>query len=218
MSEKLYLNLGCGDTTPEGWVNCDSSWHAQISRISGLHSVLRMTGLVSSTRWPTNVRHLRLGKRWPWTSGTVDCVYGSHVFEHLSDQEADNFMGEATRVLKPGGVLRIVVPDLHYHATKYLQSFDTSASAAEEFLQVMNLRFRPDKNVIRSLYGLINGQPHLHKNMYDRHTLSTVFMRHGFAHIHLSEYGRSAYLTNVQDVEGRDQGYEGSLYLEGCKP
>lgn len=218
MSEKFFLNLGCGDTTPVGWINCDSSWHAQISNVPGLHRLLNVLGLVGSTHWPNNVKYLSLGRRWPWASGTVDCVYGSHVFEHLYEEDADHFMREANRVLKTGGVIRIVVPDLYYHAMKYVQAYAANESGAEEFLHTIHLRFRPEKTLLRNLYGLINGYPHLHKEMYDRHTLGEVFKRHGFTNLQSCEYGQSAYLTNVKDVEAKNnQEFQGSLYLEACK-
>jgi hypothetical protein len=63
----------------------------------------------------------------------------------------------------------------------------------------------------------MNGHPHLHKEMYDRYTLEHAFAGYGFVGLRWCEYGTSAYMPNVCDVEGRKEGYEGSLYLEGRK-
>jgi SAM-dependent methyltransferase len=40
---------------------------------------------------------------WPYPDATFPCVISNQVIEHLSD--VDRFIGEAARVLKPGGVL-----------------------------------------------------------------------------------------------------------------
>lgn len=215
--EGKYLNLGCGDTTPEGWVNCDSSWHAQASKIPGLHRLLEVTGVASAARWPRNIRYLSLGKQFPWASSSVDCVYASHVFEHLSARVAENFMNETHRVLRPGGVLRIVVPDLLYHARKYVFSWADTHSGAEEFLSVMHLRLPADRSVIRGIYHLAMGYPNLHKNMYDEVTLREIFIRHGFSDIRTAQYGVSHNIRKIRDVEAKTGGYEGSLYMEARK-
>lgn len=216
--EKLCLNLGCGDTAPDGWINCDSSWHAQASKIPGLHRLLEATGLVSGARWPRNIQYLSLGGRFPWASGSVDCVYASHVFEHLSIRVAENFMKESHRVLKSGGVLRVVVPDFLYHARKYVSSWSDTRSGAEEFLTVLHLRLPEERSLIRRFYGWSMGYPNLHKNMYDEVTFREMFVRHGFADIRAAQYGVSHYISNIRDVEARADGYEGSLYMEAKKP
>lgn len=45
-------------------------------------------------------------------AGSVECLFMEHVLEHVDFVDALKFFGEAYRVLKPGGVLRIVSPDL----------------------------------------------------------------------------------------------------------
>lgn len=212
-----YLNLGCGDTAPDGWVNCDSSWHAQASKIPGFHRFLEATGIASTAHWPRNIRYLSIGKRFPWDSGSVDCVYASHVFEHLSVRVTGNFMNESLRILKPGGVLRIVVPDLLFHARKYVSSWSDAHSGAEEFLSVLHLRLPGEEGLIRGIYNWVKGYPNLHKNMYDMVTLREIFIRYGFSDIRTAQYGVSHYIRNIRDVEPRAEGYEGSLYMEAVK-
>lgn len=48
-----------------------------------------------------------------FASGTVAEIYASHIYEHLDyNSEVDRALAEAFRVLKPGGLIRIGVPDL----------------------------------------------------------------------------------------------------------
>lgn len=50
----------------------------------------------------------------PYADGTVDNIYASHVIEHVESEHVERFIHEAFRVLKPGGVLRVVCPDAWY--------------------------------------------------------------------------------------------------------
>jgi len=52
----------------------------------------------------------------------VDVVYHSHLLEHLQQEEGEDLIQECLRVLKPGGILRIVVPDLERICTDYLST------------------------------------------------------------------------------------------------
>ncbi|MEM9703666.1 MAG: class I SAM-dependent methyltransferase, partial [Planctomycetota bacterium] len=48
----------------------------------------------------------------PFEDGAYDFVYHSHVLEHFRPADVPAFLSECRRVLRPGGVLRVVVPDL----------------------------------------------------------------------------------------------------------
>lgn len=50
----------------------------------------------------------------PYKDATVDRIYLSHVIEHLDGRGAKHFLNEASRVLKRGGVCRIVTPDAEF--------------------------------------------------------------------------------------------------------
>ncbi len=50
----------------------------------------------------------------PYSDNSVDNIYISHVIEHIETKFVKNFIEEAFRVLKPGGVLRIVTVDARF--------------------------------------------------------------------------------------------------------
>lgn len=58
--------------------------------------------------------------RLPFEDCEFDAVYHSHLLEHLPRSQAPLLLRECYRVLKPRGVLRVVVPDLEQIARLYL--------------------------------------------------------------------------------------------------
>lgn len=101
-----FLNLGCGAnySIDPCWTNVDfSSASADVLA----HDL--STGI-------------------PFDDDTFDAVYHSHVLEHFSKRDAPDFIGECLRVLKPGGVLRVVVPDLEDISKTYLNLLEGSLS------------------------------------------------------------------------------------------
>jgi predicted SAM-dependent methyltransferase len=57
----------------------------------------------------------------PYEDGTVDIIRASHVLEHFSHKEVDDVLADWVRALKPGGILRIAVPDFESLAKGYLE-------------------------------------------------------------------------------------------------
>lgn len=57
----------------------------------------------------------------PDAEASVDEIRASHVFEHFSHRQAGAVLQEWARVLKPGGLLKLAVPDLEYIAHGFLQ-------------------------------------------------------------------------------------------------
>lgn len=98
MDKKNYLNLGCGKRFHPSWTNID---------------------LVSFA--PKYVKEANILKGIPHPDNSFDVVYHSHLFEHLPRAQALHFIKECFRVLKPGGIIRVVVPDLEQSTRLYLQ-------------------------------------------------------------------------------------------------
>lgn len=106
---KHFLNLGCGQRFHPDWINVDSS--------STGHEVIAhdlTTGL-------------------PFADDRFEIVYHSHVLEHFTRQEALVFLRECFRVLKPGGVMRVVVPDLEAIVRLYLEALEKARSGDKDW-------------------------------------------------------------------------------------
>jgi len=59
-------------------------------------------------------------KGLPYSEQTVDGIYSEHFFEHLTQAEGLGFLRECRRILKPGGVVRIAMPDLDEVVSRYV--------------------------------------------------------------------------------------------------
>ncbi|MGH8719569.1 MAG: class I SAM-dependent methyltransferase [Burkholderiales bacterium] len=69
---------------------------------------------------PNNLLVHDLKKGIPFADDSVEVVYHSHMLEHLDRDIAKTFLVEVRRVLKPGGIQRIAVPDFEEAAREYL--------------------------------------------------------------------------------------------------
>jgi len=100
----LLVNIGCGSTWHAAWVNLDMR--------------------------PVNpqIRSWDVAKGLPFRGGEVQACYASHVLEHLSRPQARALLREVWRVLRPGGVLRLAVPDLEAIAREYLSALASGVS------------------------------------------------------------------------------------------
>jgi len=96
MSSSRYLNFGCGGVFHPEWTNVD---------MSPVHP---------------EVIACDLTKGLPFPDQSFDVVYSSHVMEHFHPTAAAMMLRECRRVLVPGGICRIVVPDLEDQARTYL--------------------------------------------------------------------------------------------------
>jgi SAM-dependent methyltransferase len=67
-----------------------------------------------------------LTKPLPFESNSFHAINAYHVFEHLSLRDGERFAVEIERILKPGGIFRISVPDLERIAREYIDYLEKS--------------------------------------------------------------------------------------------
>ena len=123
----MKLNLGCGSVRPMGWINTDSSLNANIQRIPFIGK--KFTRLFNNVDYDSNnLVYMNLNKKWAFKDNSVDIVYASHLFEHLSLKSATLFLQESYRCLMLGGVIRNVVPDSFKITKRYINKYSTIGS------------------------------------------------------------------------------------------
>jgi ubiquinone/menaquinone biosynthesis C-methylase UbiE len=220
-NQRTLINVGCGHQRPEGWINTDCSLNAMLQRLPLLGRVLPK--LLKTKEYASHgVTYLNLTNRWHFANESVDVVYGSHVFEHLSMSGARHFLSEALRVLKPGGVIRLIVPDLETAARKYVAELDSGKKdASKDLLYVLNLHqentYPPDKGFLYRMAHSLQGWPHQHKYMYDMDTLKKLMGEYGFQELCECSYAQSNLIAEIAQVENTAEGIA-AIYVEGSKP
>lgn len=216
----VKLNLGCGSVRPVGWINTDSSLNANLQRIPIVGKWLAKA--ISNVSYESNnMIYMNLNNNWSFKDSSVDIVYASHLFEHLSLKSADLFLKEAYRSLKPGGVIRIVVPDLYQIAKQYISKYAEieEGDTTEFILWAINMHREGQYGNPSFLKKIIlewQGYPHQHKFMYDKKSLINKIKSYGFVEINSLTYGVTNLIDEIKDVEGDKESYL-SVYIEAKK-
>jgi predicted SAM-dependent methyltransferase len=219
----MKLNLGCGSVRPKNWINTDSSLNANIQKIPVIgKAIARLFNPIEYN--DSNIVYMNLNRPWKYNDNSVEVVYASHLFEHLTVKSANLFLSEAYRCLKPGGVIRIVVPDLYQICKRYIEEYESSCEPKVDttkfIMWAINMHREGQYGSIGLLKKIIlewQGYPHQHKFMYDKNSLSTKFKEYNFSQLTLSSYGESNFIAEINDVEGTKESYL-SVYLEAKKP
>ena len=137
----MKLHLGCGDRELPGFTQCDIR-------------PLRHADYVTSAD--------KLGM---FESDSVDLIYACHLLEHFGRNEIERVLREWHRVLKPGGVLRLAVPDF------------------EAVVQVY-LKYRDMGLLLGLLVGRQDYLENTHRMVFDFDLLSGLLAGVGFRNIH----------------------------------
>jgi len=193
-TQEPKLHIGCGPQYKEGWLNADKFDSRADIYLNGYDKM-------------------------PFKNDTFDYIYSEHTLEHLKITKVKFFLEECLRVLKPGGVFRVTVPDLELLATKYVEKdTDFFASYLEEYEPIRkkgNLKYW----LVRSPAGILNtlATKHFfhHRWFYDFETLRQCGKEIGFQKIIKCQFGKSEYpLLGKMDIA--DRKHE-TLYVELTK-
>jgi SAM-dependent methyltransferase len=239
------LNLGCGTkvSNDPDMVNIDWSIMLRMRRNPLLRAavpwLLQGERLRQFRALGDNIVVHDLSKGIPFADASVDAVYHSHTLEHLDRDIVPLFFAEIRRVLKVGGVHRIVVPDLELLGRDYVRHLDACASqeAAHEAHDIkvaamleQCVRKEADGSsrqapLRRALENMVLGDArkrgHTHQWMWDRFNLGAALKEAGFGDISVESH-RSSRLPKWQSyaLEVDESGAEyktGSLYVEAVK-
>lgn len=104
-----FLNLGCGQRFNSNWVNID--FNSKNEDVLGFD----------------------LNQGIPFDENQFNLVYHSHFLEHLYKKKALFLLKECFRVLKPNGIIRVVVPDLEQIARTYLLALEQASQGSLEW-------------------------------------------------------------------------------------
>jgi len=246
----MILNLGCGARTSPRCVNIDRSIHMRIGRNPALLWLARLA------LNPDRIKHIEavtanavvhdLAKGIPYPDNSADAVYHSYMLQHidrnLESPESDPaqlLLRECHRVLKPGGVLRVVVPDFEVHCRRYVEHLgrcradETQWSGTDEVVShLIGMSVRKHaagsshqhpvlRRIENALLGDARKRGETHQWEYDQFNLTALLRRAGFSLIEKRDYMTSR-IPRWSEI-GLDRTEDGneykrpSLYVEAVK-
>lgn len=232
------LNLGCGTRTSPAAVNIDWSIYLRLRRSKTARVLapvwLRGSRLEAFERIDGDIVVHDLRRGIPADTGSADAVYHSHVLEHIDREQVPGFMAEIRRVLKPGGIQRVVVPDFGRAVAEYAESLANDRPGHDDRLvPILAQSVRREshgsslqppwrRRIENVLLGDARRRGETHQWAYDRLNLQQVLEANGFVDFEVRGPG-------VSDIEGwAGMGLEvdldgtvykpGSLWAEARKP
>ncbi|HUN92579.1 MAG TPA: methyltransferase domain-containing protein [Burkholderiaceae bacterium] len=156
----MKLHLGCGKRFIPGFIHVDAVDYPHVDHVTTIDN-LSFIG-----------------------DGTVDLIYNCHVLEHFKRRDVHRVLTEWRRILRPGGVLRISVPDF--------------AALCEVYRRTERLDL-----VMGPLFGRQDYLYNIHYNVFDFATLREALEGAGFADVRRYDWR----LTGHADVDDYAQAY-----------
>jgi SAM-dependent methyltransferase len=193
-TKALYLNLGSfvDVVAGEDWVNLD---------------ILPLRKTIPAA---VNFLQADLSQGLPmYAEGSVDIIRASHLIEHLTLEAAHLLLNECRRVLKPGGLIRIAVPDLEVMIKWY------RAKTMDHFNIDQPVEFILAPTDGEKFSRLMFSGDYAHRAIYDYPMMENFLRQAGFQRVVRSTQGFSH--SEAMQLETKDQHPEISLYVEAIK-
>ncbi len=182
------LNFGCGLNPLPGWTNIDGGdgtwWSAP-----DLPGVIPLDAFDALAALPDH---------------SCTRVYSEHFYEHFTLDDGHRMAREWARLLVPGGVVRIVMPDLEREARMYLgEQLPTTAERLERHKRRwLGTRHRAEANRFLTPAMVFNFGVRLdgHQFVYDFPTAKAQLESAGFVEVVRCRFGESRH----PDLRGID--------------
>lgn len=187
---KLYVHYGCGQCSPKEWQNYDTSPTLKIQQTPIIGWLLRKQ-LGQSFEPHVKYGDITIGFK-DIAPNTVDGVYCSHVLEHLSLEDFRLAIKNTYAMLKPGGIFRLIMPDLKVLVDDYLA--DKAAGNPEASIRFVNRTIlgrdvRPKNWLKQARYAF--GYLH-HLWLWDNESTMHELKKVGFSKLRICEFNDSS--------------------------
>ena len=156
----MKLHLGCGKRFIPGFVHIDAVDYPHVDHVATID----------------NLSFIQ--------TDTIDLIYNCHVLEHFKRRDVDRVLCEWLRVIKPGGTLRVSVPDF--------------SKLCEVYQRDNKLEL-----VIGALFGRQDYLYNIHYNVFDFNSLSQSLEQAGFVNVRRYDWRQ----TEHADMDDFSQAY-----------
>jgi predicted SAM-dependent methyltransferase len=150
--QNVLLNVGCGPNIFENFINLDYDWTPKIDICWDI------------TRKP-----------YPLNANSLEGVFTEHCLEHISFEDCEKNLREFYRMLKPGGTLRIVVPD----GELYIDIYERRKNGEQIYMPYEKEEGYPTP--MARMNGIFRN--HGHQFIYDFETFRFLLGRAGFRNV-----------------------------------
>jgi predicted SAM-dependent methyltransferase len=156
----MKLHLGCGNRFIPGFIHIDAVPYDHLDHVASIDKL----GFLEDN--------------------SIELIYSCHVLEHFRRKDLSNVLAEWHRVLIPGGIIRISVPDFK--------------SIVEIYSQTENIN-----NVIGPLFGRQDYLYNFHYNVFDFNSLQEYLSQVGFGQVKNYDWRE----TEHSDIDDYSQAY-----------
>ena len=199
-----YVQIGSGTNLAPGYLNIDIndlqdatisiSQDYQLDRQESLHYFKHdmRNGM------PTQLLQLR-------------GIYSCHFLEHLNKDDGINFLKDSFNRLGPGGLFRVVVPDLELWAKAYIYK-------KNRFLTWYQRNYLANWDIVTSECTILNGMIYNygHSCMYDFKTMKSKLSKLGFVNIKRKQWS-SSLLPDIKCLENSQNYHQYESLIVECK-
>ncbi|MCF8276921.1 MAG: methyltransferase domain-containing protein [Flavobacteriales bacterium] len=185
IKDKEYLQVGCGYNIFENFINTDIEWKPGVL--------------------PWDISTIEK-HNYPIKTNQLKGIYTEHCLEHIPFNAVVNNLKEFYRILKPGGTVRIAVPDGEIFIDAYAKSKNN------EPFSIPHPEELEERTVMMTLNKVARGYGHLF--LYDFETMELILKEAGFKNIKKETYRSGRDTTLLVDSELRRAE---SLYVEATK-
>jgi SAM-dependent methyltransferase len=189
-----FINLGSGPNVAEGCINIDFFTTNGIDYGADLRRPLKIA------------------------DSSVDGIFSEHTIEHLTYDEADRLLSECCRIMKPGGVIRIILPDISLFIKHYCDQDETWFRRWERLIFLESDDMERAKRRLASPLQAISfvTQEYGHVSSWDLPTLTYYLEKSGFRCISKVSFMQGKCPQILCDQNNEERKFV-SLYVESVK-
>ena len=164
-TSNIKLHWACGTRILPDWINLDGWRKRGVDYIMDLRCTL------------------------PFADNSVDYVFMEHALEHFNLSDGASILRDLHRVMAPGGMIRIIVPDLERYCSAY-------SASDRSWFALAGPKFTTLAEGLNCVFF-----NHFHRFMYDFESLSWMLKEAGFHNIVKTSHLASEHKELHQDMD-----------------